>query len=93
MNDYWRLARCLSSVGLFAIVFIAYQSRAAAQPDSKGPQVSYKLPAAGKVVVVINDAKGRRGRNLIAEADRHHFDVIDGLRDPSHPLCRALTDL
>ena len=30
---------------------------------------------------------------LIAEADRHHFDVIDGLRDPSHPLCRALTDL
>jgi hypothetical protein len=25
------------------------------------------------------------------EADRHHFDIVDGLADPAHPLCRALT--
>jgi acetyl esterase/lipase len=24
----------------------------------------------------------------IEEPDRHHFDVIDGLADPAHPLCR-----
>ncbi len=26
----------------------------------------------------------------VAEPDRHHFDVIDGLADPSHPLAVAL---
>ncbi len=25
------------------------------------------------------------------EAGRHHFDIVDGLADPAHPLCRALT--
>ncbi|MGY3439698.1 MULTISPECIES: alpha/beta hydrolase [unclassified Marinovum] len=29
---------------------------------------------------------------LIAEARRHHFDVIDGLCDPAHDLCRRLTE-
>ena len=84
MNDYWRLARCVSSVGFFAIVFIANLSRATAQPDSKGPQVAYKLPTAGKVVVVINDGKGRRVRNLVAEADRtagEHRESWDGRDD------------
>jgi acetyl esterase/lipase len=28
----------------------------------------------------------------IEEPDRHHFDVIEGLRDARHPLCRALTE-
>ncbi|MGB0798406.1 MAG: alpha/beta hydrolase [Planktomarina sp.] len=27
---------------------------------------------------------------LTVEPDRHHFDVIDGLLDPEHPLCRAI---
>jgi acetyl esterase/lipase len=27
---------------------------------------------------------------LVVEADRHHFDVIDGLKDPHHPLTRTL---
>lgn len=27
---------------------------------------------------------------LVAEAGRHHFDVIEGLCDPDHPLCRRL---
>lgn len=26
----------------------------------------------------------------VEEADRHHFDVIDGLADPTHPLTRTL---
>ncbi|WP_421858887.1 alpha/beta hydrolase [Oricola sp.] len=28
--------------------------------------------------------------DAVAEPDRHHFDVIDGLADPKSPLCRAL---
>lgn len=27
---------------------------------------------------------------LVADPDRHHFDVIDGLKDSRHPLCQAL---
>lgn len=27
---------------------------------------------------------------LVAEPGRHHFDVIDGLRDSGHPLCQAV---
>ena len=27
------------------------------------------------------------------EAGKHHFDVIDGLSDPDHPLCRAFVGL
>lgn len=27
----------------------------------------------------------------VAEPNRHHFDVLDGLTDPAHPLVRALT--
>lgn len=27
------------------------------------------------------------------EAGKHHFDVIDGLSDPEHPLCRAFAGL
>lgn len=26
----------------------------------------------------------------VEEPDRHHFDVIDGLADPEHPLTRTL---
>lgn len=28
----------------------------------------------------------------VEEPDRHHFNVIDGLRDPAHPLMRALLE-
>lgn len=28
--------------------------------------------------------------SMVVEPDRHHFDVIDGLADPAHPLTRAL---
>lgn len=28
-----------------------------------------------------------------AEPNRHHFDVLDGMADPNHPLTRALTDI
>lgn len=27
---------------------------------------------------------------IVEEADRHHFDVIDGLADRDHPLCKAV---
>lgn len=27
---------------------------------------------------------------LVADSGKHHFDVIDGLEDPDHPLCRTL---
>lgn len=30
---------------------------------------------------------------ICEEADKHHFDVIDGLSDPGHPLCRAFLGL
>lgn len=30
---------------------------------------------------------------MVEEAGRHHFDVIDGLADPDHRLCRALLGL
>lgn len=35
---------------------------------------------------------GRKGQQiqLIAETGRHHFDVLDGLTDPEHPLTQAL---
>ncbi|RMF39204.1 MAG: alpha/beta hydrolase, partial [Alphaproteobacteria bacterium] len=33
--------------------------------------------------------KGLAAR-LVAEPERHHFDVIDGLKDPAHPLAQAL---
>jgi hypothetical protein len=26
----------------------------------------------------------------VVEPDRHHFDIIDGLADPAHPLTRTL---
>ncbi|RWM26684.1 alpha/beta hydrolase [Mesorhizobium sp.] len=29
--------------------------------------------------------------NSVVEPDRHHFNVIDGLADPDHPLTRTLT--
>ncbi|MCB1445029.1 MAG: alpha/beta hydrolase [Rhizobiaceae bacterium] len=40
---------------------------------------------------LIAEAWGRKGAgtNLIADPDRHHFDVVDGLTDPDHPLTRA----
>jgi acetyl esterase/lipase len=28
----------------------------------------------------------------VVEPDRHHFDVVDGLADPDHPLTRTLVD-
>lgn len=28
---------------------------------------------------------------LVADPGRHHFDVIDGLKDPDHPLCQAFS--
>ncbi|SDE72926.1 Acetyl esterase/lipase [Paracoccus isoporae] len=30
--------------------------------------------------------------SLVAEPGRHHFDVLDGLRDSDHPLTRAVLD-
>lgn len=27
---------------------------------------------------------------LVADPGRHHFDVIEGLTDPDHPLCRCI---
>ena len=29
---------------------------------------------------------------IVEEPDRHHFNVIDGLMQPDHPLTRALLD-
>lgn len=31
--------------------------------------------------------------SLIEEAGKHHFNVIDGLADPQHPLCRSFLGL
>ncbi|TIV06749.1 MAG: alpha/beta hydrolase, partial [Mesorhizobium sp.] len=28
----------------------------------------------------------------VVEPDRHHFNVVDGLADPDHPLTRTLLD-
>ena len=41
---------------------------------------------------LLAEAWGRKGQpiQLIAETGRHHFDVLDGLKDPEHPLTRAL---
>ncbi len=35
---------------------------------------------------------GRAGTqtDLVADPGKHHFNVIDGLKDPGHPLCQAL---
>ena len=30
------------------------------------------------------------GAPLVADPGRHHFDVIDGLKEPNHPLCQTL---
>lgn len=40
---------------------------------------------------LLAEAWSRRGSEarLVAEPGRHHFDVIDGLRDPGHPLTEA----
>ncbi|NHF73255.1 alpha/beta hydrolase [Paracoccus xiamenensis] len=40
---------------------------------------------------LLAEAWGRKGQQiqLIAEAGRNHFDVLDGLKDPDHPLMRA----
>ena len=37
------------------------------------------------------EAWGRAGVDaaLIADPGKHHFDVIDGLKDPDHPLCQS----
>ena len=41
---------------------------------------------------LLAESWGRKGQQiqLIAETGRHHFDVLDGLTDPDHPLTRAL---
>ena len=38
------------------------------------------------------EAWGRAGAKaaLVADPGKHHFDVIDGLKEPGHPLCQAL---
>ena len=40
---------------------------------------------------LLAEAWGRKGQQvqLIAETGRHHFDVLDGLTDPDHPLVAA----
>ena len=40
---------------------------------------------------LIAEAWGMKGAKtaLVADPDRHHFNVIDGLKDPAHPLCQA----
>ena len=35
--------------------------------------------------------KGAHTR-LVVEADRHHFNVIEGLSDAEHPLCLTLAE-
>lgn len=41
---------------------------------------------------LLAEAWGRAGgpARLVADPGRHHFDVIDGLKDPAHPLCQCL---
>ena len=41
---------------------------------------------------LLAEAWGRAGIEapLVTEPGKHHFDVIDGLKDPDHPLCRTL---
>lgn len=41
---------------------------------------------------LLSEAWGRTGltTRLIADPGTHHFNVIDGLKDPQSPLCRAL---
>ncbi|MCY4300773.1 MAG: alpha/beta hydrolase [Aestuariivita sp.] len=41
---------------------------------------------------LLAEAWGRIGANIRVVVDpyRHHFDVIDGLKDPNHPLCQSL---
>ncbi|MEL6519582.1 MAG: alpha/beta fold hydrolase [Pseudomonadota bacterium] len=41
---------------------------------------------------LLAEAWGRMGlqTKLVADPGRHHFDVIDGLKDPDHPLTRTL---
>ena len=40
---------------------------------------------------LLREAWGSKGAHTVLRADpgRHHFDVIDGLKDPDHPLCQA----
>ena len=40
---------------------------------------------------LLTEAWGRAGigASLVADPERHHFDVIDGLKAPDHPLCLA----
>ncbi len=40
---------------------------------------------------LLAEAWGRQGQNtsLVVDPGKHHFDVIDGLKDPDHPLCQA----
>lgn len=41
---------------------------------------------------LLTEAWGRAGlkTRLVADPGKHHFDVIDGLKDPAHPLCQCL---
>ncbi len=41
---------------------------------------------------LLAEAWGRAGieSSLVADPDTHHFNVIDGLKNPAHPLCQTL---
>ena len=41
---------------------------------------------------LLSEVWGRAGvaARLVADPGRHHFNVIDGLKDPAHPLCQCL---
>ena len=61
----------------------APQSGAVVAPDFPIP-IRYTVPEAGNVVIAIDDAQGRRVRNLLAEAPRaagDHVDLWDGRDD------------
>lgn len=51
--------------------------------------VAYRLAAPGQVTIAIDDASGRRVRNLIAAAERpagRHLEIWDGLDDVGRPV-------
>ena len=49
------------------------------------------MPSVGTNALLANVWTGLGAATaIVEEADRHHFNVIDGLMQPDHPLTRAL---
>lgn len=71
---------------------------AALLPPLPGPEViawvgGAERPEFLRQSALLSEAWSRAGTSahLVADPRRHHFDVIEGLIDPGHPLARALT--